>query len=145
MLQIRCVAVDVQKVCLPQNRPEADKVKKVLTQSDSTGSGTDMTRRHILKMTHQVAAPNRGRSLISTTALLTVSTSSRFVFRRTDKAKKGLTQSDSTRGNTDLTPQRILTVTHQAAALNRGRSLISTTALSSLPTSRRFVFRRTDR
>ena len=38
-------------------------------QSDSTGGGTDSTPQFILILTHQGAAPDRRRSLISTIAL----------------------------------------------------------------------------
>jgi len=38
--------------------------------SDSVGSSTDLPPQRIVKLTHQGAAPDRGRSLISTIALL---------------------------------------------------------------------------
>ena len=50
---------------------------------------------------------------------------------RNRRGKKAYTQSDSTEGSIDLTPQHILKLTHQEAAPDRAPSLISATALSS--------------
>ena len=38
--------------------------QKAYTQRDSRGGSTDLTPRYILKLIHQEAAPDRGRSLI---------------------------------------------------------------------------------
>jgi len=46
--------------------------EKTYSQCDSIGDRTDLTPRHILKLTHHEAAANRGRSLISTIALFWV-------------------------------------------------------------------------
>ena len=42
---------------------------KAYTQTESTGDGTELIQRRLLKMTHQGTAPVRGRSLLSTTDL----------------------------------------------------------------------------
>jgi len=44
------------------------------SQSNSPGGGTHLTPWHVLRLTHQGAVPDRGRSLMSTIALLQLAT-----------------------------------------------------------------------
>jgi len=50
--------------------PGLGDAKKSYTQGISTGGSADLTARRIFRLTHQRAAPDRGRSLVYTNALL---------------------------------------------------------------------------